>query len=495
MEWNIYGKLSKVVKKNANIITTITYTYDATGNRVHKGVNVGETMRGGAIFIKKSAQTVYFRDAQGNVLQTHNHTTITDLYSPSNNQTTQTKEYVIYGSSRLGTYSPEHNVYTTQFDGIGKYALTLGMKHYELSNHLGNVLTTISDNYTSAPPSGVGGLTARVLSTQDYYPFGIAMTERSFVESVEKKYRFGFNTQERDEDINSEHYTAEFWEYDGRTGRRWNVDPVVKPWESGYACLGNSPISLNDVNGDDAISIEDANKGKGKVGDHVVHTDGSKSWYHGKEKGWIHNEPLEWQKGIEGVGHGVREGIINTIVGSVQGALFLAQTIYDDEKRDILKKAVSNGIASLKKMDTYIKAYHGAIVYAKDIPNMTGYEIGQDLVGLVDLVVGAKGAGSALRKGVTTIRKTTAKEVKQKVAKNSRRCIKGPECFTANTSINIFNRYRRMVEVNLRPKTQQIATKNKELPLTWAWVVGFLGLLSCIWLGWLVRKYQQNKKA
>jgi hypothetical protein len=50
-----------------------------------------------------------------------------------------------------------------------------------------------------------------------------------------------------------------------------------------------------------------------------------------------------------------------------------------------------------------------------------------------------------------------------------------------------------MVEVNLRPKTQQIATKTKELPLTW--VVGFVGLLSCIWLGWSVRKYQQNKTA
>lgn len=128
----------------------------------------------------------------------------------------------------------------------------MGYKAYELSNHLGNVLTTISDNYTITPPSGGGGL-VRVLSSQDYYPFGMAMTERSYTESQETKYRYGFNTQERDEDIDEggNHYTAEFWEYDARTGRRWNVDPVVKEYESGYACLGNSPIWMIDINGAD----------------------------------------------------------------------------------------------------------------------------------------------------------------------------------------------------------------------------------------------------
>jgi hypothetical protein len=37
--------------------------------------------------------------------------------------------------------------------------------------------------------------------------------------------------------------------YDGRLGRRWNVDPVVKYWESGYATFFNNPICINDLKG------------------------------------------------------------------------------------------------------------------------------------------------------------------------------------------------------------------------------------------------------
>jgi hypothetical protein len=65
-------------------------------------------------------------------------------------------------------------------------------------------------------------------------------------------YRFGFNGQERTDEISGSgnHYTATFWEYDPRLGRRWNLDPVVVAWESGYAAFRNNPIWLNDPNGD-----------------------------------------------------------------------------------------------------------------------------------------------------------------------------------------------------------------------------------------------------
>lgn len=66
-------------------------------------------------------------------------------------------------------------------------------------------------------------------------------------------YRFGFNGQEKDNELKGKGNvnTAEFWEYDTRFGRRWNIDPVVKPWESSYATFGDNPISMTDVNGDD----------------------------------------------------------------------------------------------------------------------------------------------------------------------------------------------------------------------------------------------------
>lgn len=67
-----------------------------------------------------------------------------------------------------------------------------------------------------------------------------------------KLYPYGFNGQEKDDEISGSgnHYTAEFWEYDPRTGRRWNIDPIRVAWESPYAAFRNNPIVLNDPNGD-----------------------------------------------------------------------------------------------------------------------------------------------------------------------------------------------------------------------------------------------------
>ena len=57
-------------------------------------------------------------------------------------------------------------------------------------------------------------------------------------------YPYGFNGQERDDELygSGNSYTAEFWQYDSRLGRRWNQDPVFRPWESPYAVMGNNPI-------------------------------------------------------------------------------------------------------------------------------------------------------------------------------------------------------------------------------------------------------------
>jgi hypothetical protein len=70
-------------------------------------------------------------------------------------------------------------------------------------------------------------------------------------------YRYGFNGQEKSDEIagTGNHTTAEFWEYDARLGKRWNVDPVTKAYESSYATFGNNPICNIDPNGADTINI------------------------------------------------------------------------------------------------------------------------------------------------------------------------------------------------------------------------------------------------
>ncbi len=74
---------------------------------------------------------------------------------------------------------------------------------------------------------------------------------------VSRGYRYGFNGMEKDDEVagNGNNYTAEFWQYDSRLGRRWNIDPVVKHHESPYAAFANNPIYFIDPNGADTINF------------------------------------------------------------------------------------------------------------------------------------------------------------------------------------------------------------------------------------------------
>ena len=52
-------------------------------------------------------------------------------------------------------------------------------------------------------------------------------------------------------------YTAEFWQYDPRLGRRWNIDPKSNPSISSYAAFENNPIFYIDPKGD-TVRVTDA---------------------------------------------------------------------------------------------------------------------------------------------------------------------------------------------------------------------------------------------
>ncbi len=68
-------------------------------------------------------------------------------------------------------------------------------------------------------------------------------------------YRYGFNGQEKSDEIkgSGNSYTAAFWEYDPRLGRRWNRDPIYK--NSPYEAFGGNPIIYADPMGLDTISF------------------------------------------------------------------------------------------------------------------------------------------------------------------------------------------------------------------------------------------------
>jgi RHS repeat-associated protein len=93
-------------------------------------------------------------------------------------------------------------------------------------------------------------------AVNDYYAFGSPMEGRTYTGT---DYRFGFNGQEKEDDIYGEGntYSAEYWMYDSRLGRRWNVDPVDQISISNYAVLSNSPIIRIDPYGDDDFSVDE----------------------------------------------------------------------------------------------------------------------------------------------------------------------------------------------------------------------------------------------
>ena len=65
---------------------------------------------------------------------------------------------------------------------------------------------------------------------------------------------------EKDDEIagSGNSYTAEYWQYDSRLGRRWNVDPVIKYHESSYAAFANNPIWFIDPSGADSAQVQKA---------------------------------------------------------------------------------------------------------------------------------------------------------------------------------------------------------------------------------------------
>jgi RHS repeat-associated protein len=88
----------------------------------------------------------------------------------------------------------------------------------------------------------------------DWVVLAVPFSIRDILSSVSKgEYRYGMNTQEKDNEIYGEgsSYSAEYWQYDARLGRRWNVDPVMKVHESPYATFANNPVWFVDPNGAD----------------------------------------------------------------------------------------------------------------------------------------------------------------------------------------------------------------------------------------------------
>ena len=120
----------------------------------------------------------------------------------------------------------------------------------------------------------------------------MVMPGRSF---SSENYRFGFNTQEKVDEISGSgnHTTALFWEYDTRLGRRWNLDPAGYPYQSHYSVNNSNPILFADPLGiygtkREARQMRREAKASGYDVGKVYKSDDEYGFVGGKDGDWAH---------------------------------------------------------------------------------------------------------------------------------------------------------------------------------------------------------------
>jgi RHS repeat-associated protein len=105
-------------------------------------------------------------------------------------------------------------------------------------------------------------LAADVISTNDYYPFGLAMEGRNFSNA---SYRYGFNGKEKEDggEFGETHYDYGFRIYNPTIGRFLSVDPLTQsyPELTPFQYASNSPIMNIDLDGLEGVkSIDNESK-------------------------------------------------------------------------------------------------------------------------------------------------------------------------------------------------------------------------------------------
>jgi RHS repeat-associated protein len=203
IEWTLSGKMKRITYKPTSSLTSIAnidYNYDPSGNKVAKTV----TYRNG-----DNTQTYFIHDATGNTMAT---------YEASNTKTLALDDQSIYGSSRVGVVN------------------TTG-RNYELTDHLGNVRTTLTAQGTIA-------------SANDYLPFG--KLARSF---HPEKYDFSFNGKLKDEETGWQDYGMRDYMSDEIIFN--SVDPLTSKFAylTPYQFASNTPIEAIDLDGKEAYFV------------------------------------------------------------------------------------------------------------------------------------------------------------------------------------------------------------------------------------------------
>jgi len=169
--WRMDGKVKRIIHTPGYNKKNVSFDYDAMGHRIAKHVYSDANVLEKSIY--------YILDAQGNTMSVYERSINPNASSISYSQT----EKHIYGAVRLGVHTEWIALLGTQNDSysMGNIQHHIGNRIYELSNHLGNVLTVISDKII--PHNNGGSLDyymADIRQATDYSPFGVILEGRNF---------------------------------------------------------------------------------------------------------------------------------------------------------------------------------------------------------------------------------------------------------------------------------------------------------------------------
>lgn len=278
--------------------------------------------------------TRYVSDASGNVMGIYNDTTVMEL--------------PIYGSSRAGVYRGE----------VLEGDQTLGRRSYELSNHLGNVSSVITDNIGMTEGDSTW---AYVTSTSDYYPFGLDMQERSWKDTTALAVRYGFNGKEKDsgEEWGQTNYDYGFRIYNPTIAKFLSVDPLTAsyPMLTPYQFASNRPIDGIDLEGLEYLSSEDARvefkAGRLQLKVENFHNINYNAWQR------ANGDPKNWKKGEIGLDRTVANLTVITPNNAPQ-----ADAIPGDDLPNNSKSQFDDGIESANGI-TKVPATKGAKALGK----------------------------------------------------------------------------------------------------------------------------------
>lgn len=172
IEWNLYGKVKTVTRVGTSALPNLEFTYDPAGRRISKKA----TYPGSVV-----KYTLYKYDAGGNVMGIYETESLTEIILT---------ESPVYGAGRLGMKNREEDMSATVYiDPAIQNVVQIvrGHKYYELSNHLGNVLSVVSDRKKRVCDDGDFVMyEPDIITATDYYAFGMPMPGRRWEKVIDE---------------------------------------------------------------------------------------------------------------------------------------------------------------------------------------------------------------------------------------------------------------------------------------------------------------------